>query len=1214
MNEIQAKIAPAEGERGAIKGYEAQYRLATYLVINGLHDKTFEKIQMVHPEAGRVDDIIIHSSYQIDAYQVKWSEKFWNYKRDFIGPQDNAPSILKQLVDGWKKLRVQNERVVVHLFTNIPPSTHDLLVPNQDEDDVKRHSSYFIQHLWLPAKQDMEDMLNSVSEDWRNLWYELIEFTELSEEDFKDFINCCDLELGQKLPDTSEFQNDFASLFQFLMKEVGESKSRTPVEFTRSEIIKLLGWQDRFEMRSTQKFLLEKNYIPLESKIEELKQKITINTGGYIAILGPPGIGKTSFVANLDLGSKVILVKYYIRHPYSGERVVFRAQARNFFHDIVLKFERLGLITKHKRMDLDLSTAIDEFKICLDQLNQKWDDDVKTVIVIDGIDHVERTSDLQALDSLMGYLPQPSALPEGIFFILSSQTITSFPEEFQSQLRRTDRKMELENLSGNEVLKIISNSDIPIPLSSMQKEEIVRLSHGHPLALIYLLRRISQEDNADAVDSLLTNYPVYESNIDEVYQSHWNVIEQDREVQVFFGEISRLRNFIPLDWVLRAYGPDKVAILNKFRHYFKIDMHDRAFFFHSSFREFLKLKTGTLLGTSNESVEIAFHKRLLEKITTIQMDDTHPIKSEALFHLFRSRMYEKLLNSISHQYFRNQFFRFRPLSEIEFDLNLVHKTLTLMLNPFKFLEFILIGAEMQIRKRIFENFYVEIFDLLFYLGKFDVIIDICRNGYQLLVPETVALWVSETFIITARKEQDKTLEKQARMLFDIATPVQFLTRDYHDQNEISILKTWIRVASHFLTIDEILHKFDQEKIMFENEVYLDYRSQVIALVHQITLKIKHLYEDGEEKILKLQEELDMSRSMDKKMWIIMKMKEILQMLEVSHESDQVSDGITDLIKFMIRHDQIPTAPMYRHLTDIFILSNRDLYELEQFYDDDFTERIYDIRSFNFYDWSDDDLPDFLNILKLAFYFDRVDEIRLQTSLATIDEEKECATYFRKVMISIAEHSLIFLNGNALTLEQLREILILFFTNFERAQTSDPYHYRCYRAPWDDLFKEIVQLSLNIPNGPELLKEILLKEWNSPSYGILWSLNLKRELVITFLDIFPEDASLKEELGKLETDLSEAGDQHGRISHLWHLAKIYMKLGNKIDVERLLNGILRETFRVGYRKDYQLESLIRSCCIFATHFPQEVWELLQKIIGWIPELAMSTEGPAERAAA
>ncbi|GAG97783.1 unnamed protein product, partial [marine sediment metagenome] len=142
----------------------------------------------------------------------------------------------------------------------------------------------------------------------------------------------------------------------------------------------------------------------------------------------------------------------------------------------------------------------------------------------------------------------------------------------------------------------------------------------------------------------------------------------------------------------------------------------------------------------------------------------------------------------------------------------------------------------------------------------------------------------------------------------------------------------------------------------------------------------------------------------------------------------------------------------------------------------------------------------------------------------------------------------------------------------------------------------------------------MKEWNSPSYGILWSLNLKRELVITFLDIFPEDASLKEESGKLETDLSEAGDQHGRISHLWHLAKIYMKLGNKIDVERLLNGILRETFRVGYRKDYQLESLIRSCCIFATHFPQEVWELLQKIIGWIPELAMSTEGPAERAAA
>ncbi len=31
MNEIQASIAPAEGERNVIKGYESQYHLATCL-------------------------------------------------------------------------------------------------------------------------------------------------------------------------------------------------------------------------------------------------------------------------------------------------------------------------------------------------------------------------------------------------------------------------------------------------------------------------------------------------------------------------------------------------------------------------------------------------------------------------------------------------------------------------------------------------------------------------------------------------------------------------------------------------------------------------------------------------------------------------------------------------------------------------------------------------------------------------------------------------------------------------------------------------------------------------------------------------------------------------------------------------------------------------------------------------------------------------------
>ncbi|MFX1477684.1 MAG: hypothetical protein ACFFCI_06100 [Promethearchaeota archaeon] len=1217
MNETESTVAPAEGERRAIKGYEPQYHLATCLVINGLHDETFEKIQMVNPEAGRVDDIIIHSSYQIDAYQVKWSENYWNYKTDFIGPQDNAPCILKQLVDGWNRLKVQNKKVVVHLFTNIPPSTHDQLVPNQDDVDVKRNSSYFIQHLWLPAKQDMEDMLNSVSEDWRKLWYDLIGFTELSEDDFKDFINCCELELGQELPDTSEFQNDFALLFQFLFKEVGESQSRTPVEFTRSDIINLLEWQDRFEMRSTQDFLLEKTYIPLESKIEELNQKLKLNPGGYIAILGPPGIGKTSFVANLNLGSNVILVKYYIHLPYSGESVVFRAQATNFFHDIVLRFERLGLITKHKTMDLSLSASIKEFKNCLNQLSHKWDHDgIKTVIVIDGIDHVERLSDLQVIDYLMGYLPQPSALPEGIYFILSSQTITSFPDEFQLQLRGSERKVELENLSSNDVLEIISRSDIPFELSNSQQEKVWHLSNGHPLALIYLLNRISQENSEEVINDLLADYPVYESNIDEVYQSHWNIIGQDREVQAFFGEISRLRKYIPLDWVTRAYEHKKVAILNEFSQYFKIDRYNRAYFFHSSFKEFLKLKTSTLLGVPNEEVEANFHSNLVEKIAATPVEEDHLIKHEILYHLFKANKYEQILNMISQDYFRNQFFQFRHLSEIEFDLELVHETLNLHSNPLKFLEFVLIGAEMKIRKRLFEDFYSQIFDLLLYLGKIKLIIDNCRNGYQLLVPDIVALGVSKNLFLTARAEEDEDLKKQTRLLFKMSSPIQFFTREYHRREDFNKLRAWIRAASHFLTLDEILLRIDQEHNMFDNDEFLDLRSQVVALVHRVVLEDNYWCEDVNQHIPKMKEKLDLSRNLDRIIWIEMKVEEILHMLQNSHDADRTSEEIGELINFLTEYNQIPSATMFRHITEIYRLANKDLQELKPFFDDEFIDQILEIKTFHFSTWSEQPgfFMDILNTMIFAFYFDKLDVSQFQEFPRVINDDRACARYFRDTMISVAHSSFLVFKGNDLNLEHLGELFSLFLTNLERAQVSDPYHFMCYKAPWDDLFKEIVQLSLSIPNGPELLKESLLKEWDSPSHGISWSVNLKRELVIILLKTFREDPPLKEVLSKLETDISETGDQHGRISHLWHLAKIYMELGNRNDVERLLNNILRETFRIGYRKDYQLESLIRSCSLFATHFPQEVWELLQEIIGWIPELAMSTESPAERSAA
>src|SRR4051812_33446869 len=69
-------LAPAEGERRALFGYVAQYKVAAEKIFAPLNDGRLATIGVADPEAGRLDDVQLiseqRSGRQLDAYQVKW--------------------------------------------------------------------------------------------------------------------------------------------------------------------------------------------------------------------------------------------------------------------------------------------------------------------------------------------------------------------------------------------------------------------------------------------------------------------------------------------------------------------------------------------------------------------------------------------------------------------------------------------------------------------------------------------------------------------------------------------------------------------------------------------------------------------------------------------------------------------------------------------------------------------------------------------------------------------------------------------------------------------------------------------------------------------------------------------------------------------------------------------------------------------------------------
>ena len=1217
MNKTQNSIAPAEGERRAMRGYYPQYHLATSLIIKGLLDKSLVKVVLVNPDAGRVDDILIYSTHRLDAYQVKWSiaDKYWNYNTDFIKEESDTPSILNQLVDGWKRLRRPNMKTVVHLYTNQIPSTYDhLKISSGTISPSPNHTKYFTEKLWIRAKSDLEGMINSLSDDWKELWNDFQELTVLEDEDFIEFIKNCELDLNQQLEDTKDHQQDFDALFKLLVEMVGISDSLTEVELTRDKLLGLLGWTDRFKLRSTQQILLERFYIPLNTKINEIKEKLSAINKGYIAILGPPGIGKSSFISYLDLGPNVILIKYYIHIPVSGETVSYRALSTNFFHDLIIQFENLGLSIENKKMRHGLSDYLVGFQNCLDQLHEKWEDEgVKTIIMIDGIDHIEREG--QGVDPLTNYLPSPNSIPEGIYIVLSSQTISSIPPAIQNQLRTPVRKIEIENLSKSDVLKLLTKFDIGTDLITEQKEIVFNKSNGHPLALIYLLRTISQQDDVTLIEDILEQYPSYRTNIEEVYQSHWNVIKDDPETCKFFGEISRLRKYIPLGWVIQAYGEKHFRILNQFMQYFRVELKERAYFFHTSFQEFIQRETQKLLDIPREDLNAKFHIELVQKIRKFELFPTDPFRYEVLYHLYHARMHDEIFDLISQKFFRNQFFSFRSTYDIEMDIQLIYEILLTNPNPTKFIEFILIGAEMRVRKQAFEWFQVQIFEILFYLNKTDSVLDYCRDGYNLHVSNSVALEMSTSLIDFAIQKPDKDLRndllEQARLLFNIADPIQLFEHSVPSRDDIKIMFKWIHAAEHFISPSVILNKINQEKLLFKEEEFKNLKAHVINLLYSLILRRRPI-NDSQEDLEFLLKQLDLDRDFDKDIWIRMKLQHCNFLEQEDDSFNQISACIAELKEFLEREKCELSLDSFVTLTGIYRRNRKNLQDLNEYYQDGFTENLYDLNSFIFL-YEDDPkykVNQVLNLFKISLLLNKLEETQFEISPNNHNDRTKCAYHFRRAMFLIAKISVQKLKKSEIQINYLKTQLNEILNCFKSFQNDDTYHINSSWAPWGVLLSEIVVENRDYSENLAILKDFFLNSWSVAQKEIYWSLKHKRALLSTFLDVVQEKEPYIEELVKFESLLSEAADLHGRLTFLYEIAKIYIKLEKKTDVERLLEQIMHETFRIGYRKDYQLGPLINSCELFASEFPDETNKLFQQIVGWIPELGTLTEGPAE----
>ncbi|ATG88311.1 ATP-binding protein [Methylomonas koyamae] len=822
----------SSGERAAIVGYSAQYFIAAEQIYTALLAGQLEWIALADPAAGRVDDIQVATPGKIDAYQIKWGEQVGSLSFNDLttgegDPGDNkSHGLIGQLAGGWNRLRALNpeSRVIVHLVSR-DIGAPQAAIPHEDGTVSKANLQGFLIDCWTDRNWAMQG-LQACPPGWRPAIVELVAATGFVEPEFMAFVQDCELELAYKLSSVTANSNrealrrqeDLETLASFLFRCVGAE--RRVIRFDRDQLLDGLGWETRFKPRFLHEFPINRLYQPISTTVTELEAALTSYKRGYVAVLGTPGSGKsTTLTHTLRYRKGCRLVRYYAYVPDSP--LQGRGEASNFLNDVVLALQSQGI-----RGGNDQAKTREEFlsKLYrqLAELHERWlTESILTIILVDGLDHIEREQKPER--SLLHDLPHPDSVPDGVIFILGSQTLelAGLSQAIKAQLKEKSRLVAMAPLDRKAVFSIVESVCLPIPLTAEQIEEAYRLSSGHPLALNYLLKMLAGVRDPIAAAQILVTTNPYQGHIDRDYEIYWQGIERNTPLKELLALLARLR--VPFDpRLLKSWVGDEpvLALLRQARFYFREETTSRWHFFHNSFRQFLIDRTSRdLLEEHDVVLDRKYHSRLAE--FTARQDSKDSQIWEPLYHYACAEEWANVLNLASQEYFRRQFYALRSPEKIFEDITFSLRAAREQMDAVALFRFLLIEHELRERKQVLEQ--VDIPKLLLSIEGVSAALDYVMDGNHLRIDQSNALRLCRKLFDTGETEA-------ARILFDASEPLDWLSGSQPAKTtagKSDLLKNWVRCAHYFRPLEEVFKAIDS-LVAENNPVFPDSDPNLIS--------------------------------------------------------------------------------------------------------------------------------------------------------------------------------------------------------------------------------------------------------------------------------------------------------------------------------------------------------------------------------------------------
>ena len=528
------------------------------------------------------DDVVVEFDTRIECYQAKHStdpHSLIFLKELTKSTTEDKQSLLDRFSKVWEELQSRGKSIELHYFTNraAGPDLGKILDGNRIKEKVLRNKEnkslrkQLLNAVLLTSENDISDFLQSLRFDLRQP-----NVVELKDEIKKDW-------LRERLGLEPEGAYDL--LMRHVDKWFREPKSR-PIK--REEVRKALPID---QTSLLQNFPVNRDtFIPRPKFERKVVNTLSETKEGYMALIGPPGSGKSTFITALIRRIRrrgIRIVRYYCFTSVEDKSYWSRMRRGKLLKSLIeqLYIECTGLLPKgERRYDYSqerLATLLYDVGEALKDQGEYL------VLIVDGIDHLVRNNPKDSDDFLKIF---PRQLPDGVLCLLGCQGLEYLPDFIKRECER-GRTFNLPPFTRSQTRSYLSKylnnqslrhfADVLRPIHNKCK--------GLPLYLRYMAERLGMNSDRPPRE-LVDQFPECDGDIENYYATLWSEFDDDINTQKLCGLAAQLRFSVRQEDLTVMIGVgdsfERRRLFRRIEHLL-LRNRDEYSLFHESFRIFV---------------------------------------------------------------------------------------------------------------------------------------------------------------------------------------------------------------------------------------------------------------------------------------------------------------------------------------------------------------------------------------------------------------------------------------------------------------------------------------------------------------------------------------------------------------------------------------------------------------------------------------------------